>query len=162
VIEEAVTTATEITYISGLAGGVQAQIDGKQDTVSTESTYQDNMITILKSFESASKGTEQFRLPFPGTLSRIDVVVETTIESSDVAELIFKNNAGSTVVGSNLTAGVLSITKGSVINTKFTTNCSANNAFSAGDTLSIESRKSTSGGTVWVILTFQRSDLSWT
>jgi len=158
-ITPSATTDAQLAYNATLTSDTQTQLDDKEPKWTHPATLPNQVMIIEKSFETGYLGIEQFRVPWEGKIARIDVEVEGTIEASDDAELIFKNNAGTAIVGSNLVAGSLTLTKGSVMNTKFTTTATANHEFDDGEYISIESRKSTAGGTVRVILTVYRYDM---
>lgn len=109
------------------------------------------------SFDSDSLGNYYITFPVDVTVTNIEVRVEKEITDSGNGELTLMDDGGNLMVGSGLTAGVLSVTTGSLTGIGFTSTLTENNVFAAGEKMRIVSDKASGGGTVNAEVTYTRN-----
>lgn len=97
--------------------------------------------TVPISFETGELGIVNARIPFAMTVTDIQVSVSKLIEATDDATFIPKDNAGTAMTG-----GQIDLTAGAPIGNDFTSTPSANNTFSEGQDMKLETLKSNPGG----------------
>src|SRR3990167_1813564 len=111
------------------------------------------VITVPVSFETGYTGAQnKIKMPFPGSVVEIYGIATKTIIAGDNATITVKDNGGVTMTG-----GVITFTAADAQNTAYTSAITANNAFVAGDILTILGEKPTAGGAALVTLKILRS-----
>ena len=159
-----------IFYARYVSGGWQAQVypnlnsGGTYTFQAATEFYKDNSVTVAKvsstlktevivlpiSWDTNRTGDHKIILPYPCTVSQIDIYADDLIEATDDADVNFKNNAG-------LSMGTQTFTAGDLIGTGLSITPSANNIFTAGQVLTATTTKTTKGGNAKVSLTIVKS-----
>ncbi len=111
------------------------------------------VLTIFVSFETDGLGTQYLDLAIPGTVSKAVARVSTTIAATDAATIQLQDNSGT-----NLTGGLITIPLSSTVGTAVSVSPSANNVFTAGQSMRLVLTKTTPGGSANVIISYQRAD----
>jgi hypothetical protein len=117
-------------------------LDANITVAKLETALTKHLIVVPVTFEATGEmGLIKVTIPYDCTVTAIDVAVTLLIEATDDAVIIPKNNAGTA-----MTAGQIDLTGGSALGNIFTSTPSANNSFTAGQVLSLETSKVTVGG----------------
>jgi hypothetical protein len=131
---------------------------------STTEFYKNESVTVPKvetslktelrvlpiSWDTNRIGDHKIVLPFPCTVTQIEVYADDLIEATDDADVNFKNNAG-------LSMGTQTLTAGTTIGSGVSLTPSSNNTFTAGQVLTATTTKSSAGGNAKVSLTILKS-----
>lgn len=132
---------------------VNARIDnGSIQLSKLESSINTELITVPLSLETSELGDNKFIIPYNCTITSITAYVTKLIEATDDASILPKNDAA--VV---MTDGTMTMISGSSIGTGVTVTPTANNTFTAGQTMTLEGIKTTPGGKVLISITVIRS-----
>lgn len=118
-----------------------------------EADLQKGFFTMSISWDSTTEiGQIKAKIPFDLTVDEILVSVADTIEATDDATFIPKNNAGTA-----MTDGTVDVPSGTVIGNDFTSTPTANNTFVAGEKMIFETLKGTPGGRAEVTVCYTRN-----
>lgn len=126
--------------------------DGDIQLDKLDSSIKTELITIPVSLEANELGEVKFVIPYNCTVTSITAYVTKLIEATEDASILPKNNASLV-----MTDGTLTMIAGSSIGTGLTVTPTANNVFTAGDTMTLEGIKTTPGGKVLASITVVRS-----
>ena len=113
-------------------------------------TYE--IIPVLVSFETGYAGDTKIKIPFAGTITDIYAYATKVIAGTDNGVILLKDNGGTTLTGSTIT-----FTASDARGTAYSTTATANNTFSAGDLLTINTAKVTAGGQVQLSIKITRT-----
>lgn len=108
------------------------------------------VLTVPISWETGGIGTFLIKMPYACTITDIYICVTTTIEATDNATVDFKDHSTASMYAPTFSAG-------DTIGTVLTSAVAADNAFTAGQLLRIETSKTTPGGTALATLKIVRS-----
>jgi hypothetical protein len=132
---------------------VNARIENEAIQLSKlDSSIKTELITIPVSLEANELGEVKFVIPYKCTVTSITAYVTKLIEATEDASILPKNDASLV-----MTDGTLTMIAGSSIGTGLTVTPTANNVFTAGDTMTLEGIKTTPGGKVLASITVVRS-----
>jgi hypothetical protein len=132
---------------------VNARIENEAIQLSKlDSSIKTELITIPVSLEANELGEVKFVIPYKCTVTSITAYVTKLIEATEDASILPKNDASLV-----MTDGTLTMIAGSSIGTGLTVTPTANNVFTAGDTMTLEGIKTTPGGKVLASVTVVRS-----
>jgi hypothetical protein len=127
--------------------------DGNVTVDKLESSIKTEVIVVPVSFEEAGvMGQIKFRIPYNCDCIGIDAAVVKLINIADDATIIAKDQALAA-----MTSGQIDLTGGAPTGNIFTSAPTANNSFLANDVLTLETSKSTVGGSAMVSLTLLRT-----
>ncbi len=126
--------------------------DGEITLDKLDSSINTELITVPVSLETSELGDNKFIIPYNCTITSITAYVTKLIEATDDASILPKNDAA--VV---MTDGTMTMISGSSIGTGVTVTPTANNTFTAGQTMTLEGIKTTPGGKVLISITVIRS-----
>lgn len=111
------------------------------------------VIVIDVSFETGyTNATNKIEIPYGCTVKKISAISTKAIAGTDNAQIILKNNAGTTMTG-----GTLTFTASDAQNTQYSSTVTANNTAVDGDYITILSTKTTAGGAAKVSIKIERS-----
>lgn len=114
-------------------------LDENVTVAKVETTLKTDLLVVPISWDANRKGDHKIILPFPCSITQVDVSSDDLIEATDDADANFKDNGG-------LSMGIVTFTGGDTIGTGYSVTPSANNTFTAGQILTITTTKTTAGG----------------
>lgn len=109
-----------------------------------------NVLVVEISFEANEQCNNTVIMPSAGTFNVIDYEVIRAIAATDNGTITPRINGAAITLSSAIT-----LVASTAINTTATTNCTANNTFAAGDSITFVAAKTTAGGKV-------RLSVKWT
>jgi len=143
-----------INLNSGSTYTFQAATEFYKDSSVTVAKVEDNLktevIVLPISWDTNRTGDHKIVLPFPCTITQIDIYADDLIEATDDADVDFKNNAG-------LSMGTQTLSAGTTIGSGVSLTPSSNNTFTAGQVLTATTTKANAGGNAKVSLTIVKS-----
>ena len=111
-----------------------------------------DVITLDVSFESGEVGDFKVKLPYACTVTEIYAYAYKAIAGTDNGTIVPKDNGGTTMTG-----GTITFTASDARGTAYTSTPSSNNAFSAGQLLTLTTAKTTAGGKALVSVKVTRN-----
>ena len=111
-----------------------------------------DVITLDVSFETGEVGDFKVKLPYACTVTEIYAYAYKAIAATDNGTIVPKDNGGTTMTG-----GTITFTASDARGTAYTSTPSANNAFTAGQLLTLTTAKATAGGKVLVSVKVTRN-----
>jgi hypothetical protein len=115
-----------------------------------ETALKTDLVPMQISWDTNRLGDHKIVLPFPCTITQIDIYADDLIEATDDADVDFKNNAG-------MSMGTQTLSAGTTIGSGVSLTPSSNNTFTAGQVLTATTTKANAGGNAKVSLTIVKS-----
>jgi hypothetical protein len=147
-----IVTAGTVSAASTLSAATYITDDTIQPSKLTQLTRTD-VITKYISFETGFTGTLYQYMPYKGIVTYAKIRVIKAIAATDDATIQLKDDSGT-----NMTAGLITISASSAHGTGVAVTPTANNTFNPADELQFTVAKTTAGGVVELTLVIERED----
>jgi hypothetical protein len=127
-------------------------LDGNVTVAKVEDDLKTEVVHAFCSFETDYQGQVKVEVAWACEVIKVSAAVIKAMSGTDDAAIVMKNHAGTAMTG-----GQVDITLSSPIGNTFTSAPTANNTFSANETIIFELNKPTVGGVVWATAHVKRT-----